>query len=226
MPDEGLRFSDRAEAGRLLGARLAEAQLEQPVIYALPRGGVPVALEVARALKAPLDLVLVRKIGAPGTPELALGAIVDGKNPQTVINETVRRQSGADAAYLQQATERELQELERRRRSYLGSRKQVSPKGRTAVVVDDGRATGATMKAALLGLRQQGASKVIVAVPVAPASVIPEFEDLADKVVCLNPARLFYGVGTFYDEFHQLSDDETIRLLQEGWGGRCQRSLA
>ncbi|MCE5972558.1 phosphoribosyltransferase [Sinirhodobacter sp. WL0062] len=216
MIEEEMRFSDRAEAGRQLGARLADAGLEQPVVYALPRGGVPVALEVALALDAPLDLVFVRKISAPGAPELALGAVVDGENPQTVINEMVQRHSGANADYLRQETEHELQELERRRTRYLGTRKQVSPKGRTAVVVDDGLATGATMKAALLGLRQQGASKVVIAVPVAPVSVIPEFEELADQVICLNSAIRFYGVGAFYDDFHQLTDEETIDLLQQG----------
>ncbi|NNE51728.1 MAG: phosphoribosyltransferase [Sulfitobacter sp.] len=212
-----MRFADRAEAGRALGERLAEMALERPVVYALPRGGVPVALEVARALKAPLDMILVRKIGAPYQPELALGAIVDGEDPQTVINEEIRRNSAADAAYLEEARAGALEELERRRARYMGDRAQVSPSGRTAVIVDDGLATGATMKAALLSIKRQGAAKTCVAVPVAPAEVATEFASLADLVICLNPSREFYGVGAFYDDFHQLSDDETVGLLREGW---------
>ena len=137
--------------------------LDKPVVYALPRGGVPVALEIARALRAPLDLILVRKIGAPGAPEVALGAVVDGENPQTVINEEVRRRSGADDIFLERARARELAELERRRSRYLGGRLQVDPAGHTAIIVDDGLATGATMKAAMIAMKRQGATKICVA---------------------------------------------------------------
>lgn len=217
MFHEDQRFKDRAEAGRELGQRLAELKLERPVVYGLPRGGIPVALEVSRSLGAPLDLIFVRKIGAPGSPEVALAAIVDGAHPQMVINESVRRHSHADESYIEQARARELKELERRRSRYMGARKQVDATGRTAIVVDDGLATGATMKAALLGLRQQGAEKVVIAVPVAPVSVLPEFDALADQVICLNPSDRFFGVGAFYDDFHQLSDEEAVTLLKEGW---------
>ncbi|WP_170480781.1 phosphoribosyltransferase [Ruegeria arenilitoris] len=216
MDQLAIRFPDRAEAGRRLGKRLQTMELDDPVVYALPRGGVPVAVEVAHAIKAPLDLIFVRKIGAPGSPEVALGAIVDGKNPQTVINKEVQRRSHADANYLEKAGARELHELERRRSRYLGDRAQISAKDKTAVIVDDGLATGATMKAALIAMTQQGPKKVCIAVPVAPAEVAKEFESLADEVVCLNPAQLFFGVGAFYDDFHQLSDEETIGLLQAG----------
>ena len=153
MRESGVNFTDRTDAGRQLAARLIPMALDRPVVYALPRGGVPVAAEVARALGAQLDLILVRKIGAPGAPEVALGAIVDGANPQTVINEEVRRRSGADDAWLERARARELAELERRRATYLGDRPHVDPSGRTAVIVDDGLATGATMKAALIAIR-------------------------------------------------------------------------
>ena len=193
--------------------------LERPVVYALPRGGVLVALEIARALRAPLDLVLVRKIGAPGAPEVALGAVVDGEHAQTVINEEVRRRSGADDVFLERARARELAELERRRSLYLGDRAQVDPAGRTAIVVDDGLATGATMKAALIAMKRQGAAKVCVAVPVAPEDALQEIGEQADLVVCLHPARQFYGVGAFYDDFHQLTDAETVGLLRQGWAG-------
>jgi erythromycin esterase-like protein/predicted phosphoribosyltransferase len=217
MAMQETRFPDRAEAGRRLAAELAALAPERPVVYALPRGGVPVAAEVARALGAPLDLILVRKIGAPGAPELALGAVIDGARPQTVINEEVRRSSGADDAWLERARARELAELERRRARYLGARPQVDPAGRTAIVVDDGLATGATMKAALLWLRQHGARSMIAAVPVAPEDTLHEIAALADRVVCLHPARHFPGVGGFYDDFHQLTDDETVSLLRRSW---------
>lgn len=213
------RFEDRFDAGRQLAARLAHLTPERPVVYALPRGGVPVALEVARALGAPLDLVLVRKIGAPGAAELALGAVVDGEHPQMVINEGVRRGSGADDAYLERARASALAEIERRRARYLGDRVQISPAGRTAILVDDGLATGATMKAALVAVRRQGAATVCVAVPVAPEDTLAAIGALADTVVCLHPARRFPGVGAFYRDFHQLSDEETVGLLRAGWSG-------
>ena len=217
MKASGTRFTDRADAGRQLAAKLLPMGLDDPVVYALPRGGVPVALEIALALRAPLDLVLVRKIGAPGAPELALGAVVDGENPQTVVNEEVRRQSGADDAFIERARNRELAELERRRTRYLAGRPPVAPTGRTAIIVDDGLATGATMKAALIAIRRQGAAKVCVAVPVAPEEALEDIAELADLVVCLHPGRPFYGVGAFYDDFHQLTDEETVGLLRQGW---------
>jgi putative phosphoribosyl transferase len=218
MKDSGIRFPDRGDAGRRLAARLSALSLEQPVVYALPRGGVPVAVEIARTLRAPLDLILVRKIGAPGAPEVALGAIVDGANPQTVVNEVVRRRSGADDAFLERARARELAELERRRSRYLGDRPQIDPAGHTAIIVDDGLATGATMKAAILAMKRRGAARICVAVPVAPADTLKAIGELADQVVCLQSPSDFHGVGGFYDDFHQLTDEETVGLLRQGWG--------
>ncbi len=191
--------------------------LDQPLIYALPRGGVPVATEVARELNAPLDLVLVRKIGAPGNPEVALGAIVEGANAQVVINEDVKRMSGADMDYLERAYAEQLDELERRRIRYLGDRPRLKPAGRTVVVVDDGLATGATMKAALIALKRNKAARIVVALPVAPMRALEELADQADDIVCLHPATEFRGVGGFYRDFHQLSDEETISLLNQRW---------
>ncbi len=216
MMDSGIRFLDRSDAGRQLAAKLVPMALAKPVVYALPRGGVPVAAEIARALHAPLDLILVRKIGAPGSPELALGAIVDGADPQMVINEQVRRYTGADDAFLERARARELAELERRRALYTSGREQVDPAGHTAVIVDDGLATGATMKAAIVAIKRQGADKICVALPVAPEDALDELREIADLIVCLHPARHFLGVGAFYDDFHQLSDEETIALLRKG----------
>jgi putative phosphoribosyl transferase len=209
------RFTDRCDAGRLLAARLSAMNLARPVVYALPRGGVPVGLEIARALNAPLDLVLVRKIGSPGAPELALGAVVDGENPQTVINEDVRRASSADAAFLARALRRELAEIERRRAFYLEGRPRIDPAGCTQIVVDDGLATGATAKAALAAIKRQGAARTILAVPVAPEEALADMRGHADQIVCLRPATRFHGVGAFYADFHQLTDEETSCV---SWG--------
>lgn len=217
MASPDFRFRDRLDAGRKLAAQLLAVSIDQPVVYALPRGGVPVALEIARALNAPLDLILVRKIGAPGAPELALGALVEGNPPEIVINEDVRRTSRADDVFLSQARERELQELERRRSLYLGDRPRIDPAGHTAIIVDDGLATGATAKAALIALQRRGATRTILAVPVAPKSTLDEMATHADLVICLRPAVHFSGVGTFYGDFHQLSDEETIGLLRQAW---------
>ncbi|HEV2364044.1 MAG TPA: alpha/beta fold hydrolase [Caulobacteraceae bacterium] len=228
MPGYPPLFADRADAGRRLAQSLSGLRLSDPVIYALPRGGVPVAVEIAEALEAPLDLVLVRKIGAPGSPELALAAVVDGQAAQTVVNEDVARLTGADAAYLERARARELEEIERRRAAWLGKRPRVSPAGRTAIVVDDGLATGATAKAALKALRAQGAAKVVLAVPVAPVETVGKMRRYADEVICLEPAERFWGVGGFYGDFHQLSDAETLQALRRIWdrghheGAACQ----
>lgn len=210
-------FKDRSDAGRQLAERLAELDLHDPVIYALPRGGVPVAVEVAKRLQAPLDLVLVRKIGAPGWPEVALGAVVDGEDPQTIINEDVFAATGSDAAGLERARRSELAEIERRRKRYLGDRPRISPSGRVAVIVDDGLATGATAKAALAAVKRQGAAQTVLAVPVAPADSIAEMRGLADVVVVLHAPAQFWAIGPFYTDFHQLSDEETTELLREVW---------
>jgi predicted phosphoribosyltransferase len=214
-------FTNRSEAGRKLAERLAERLTElevpDPVVYALPRGGVPVAVEVARLLHAPLDLLLVRKIGAPGYPEVAMGAVVDGASPQMIVNEEVFAATGGDAVGLARARRRELAEIERRRILYLGDRPQISPRGRVAVVVDDGLATGATAKAALAALRRKGAALTVLAVPVAPAELVGEMRQYADVVVVLHAPQEFWAIGPFYTDFHQLSDAETVALLQQAW---------
>ncbi len=217
MGDSFLNFADRTDAGRQLAERLAALKPENPVIYALPRGGVPVADVIAEGLGAPLDLVLVRKLGAPQNPEVALGAIVEGDTPQMVLNEDVRRASGANDAYIASVRARELDELKRRKQMYLGDRPRQDPAGRTAIVVDDGLATGATMKAALIALKRQGAARIIVALPVAQQSALKDIAEQADEVICLHPAQHFRGVGEFYRDFHQLTDEETIGLLRQSW---------
>lgn len=218
------RFTDRSEAGRLLAARLLAMNLAHPVVYTLPRGGVPVGLEIARALNAPLDLVLVRKIGAPGAAEVALGAVVDGKDPRTVINEDVRRAFGVDAPFLARARNRELAEIERRRALYLEGRPRIDPAGHTAIIVDDGLATGATAKAALAAIKQQGAGRTILAVPVAPKAALTDMSGHADDIVCLVEATGFRGVGAYYTDFHQLTDEETIGLLRQSWAEYSDKS--
>jgi predicted phosphoribosyltransferase len=207
------RFAGRQEAGRLLAARVVALGLRNPVVYALPRGGVPVAAEVADALHAPLDLVLVRKIGAPGQPELALGAVVDGDVPETVLNPDIVAATGASEAFIEAARRRELAEIERRRTRYLAGHPRVDPAGRDAVVVDDGIATGATARAALHALRRRGAARLVLATPVAPADTLEALRGEADEIVCLFVPAPFFGIGAFYRDFHQLADDEVVDLL-------------
>lgn len=207
------RFADRAEAGRLLSERVKALRLQDPVVYALPRGGVPVAAEVAAALGAPLDLVLVRKIGAPGQPELALGAIVDGDTPELVLNADIVAATGATQAFIAAAQRHELAEIERRRARYLAGRAPIDPEGRTAVVVDDGLATGASARAALRALRRRGAVWLVLAAPVAPPETLEALSGEADDIVCLVEAELFLGIGAFYRDFHQLTDEEVIAAI-------------
>lgn len=211
-PDAPL-FADRAEAGRRLAARLLDLALDRPVIYALPRGGVPVAAVIAAALGAPLDLVLVRKLGAPRQPELAIGAVVNGDDAETVLNPDIMRLTGADDAYLATAREAALREIARRRERYLSGRARTDPRGRAAVVVDDGLATGATARAALHALRRRGPSRLVLAVPVAPPETVTALREEADEVVCLAEPHRFGSIGRFYEDFHQLDDAEVIALL-------------
>jgi len=206
-------FADRAEAGRLLGQRLGHLAADAPVILALPRGGVPVALEIARALAAPLDLVLVRKIGAPSQPELAVGAVVDGGRAEVVVNDAIARQLQLSQEWIDAAAARELGELERRRQHFLTDRAPLPIEGRTAVLVDDGIATGATMEAALKATRRAGAKRLVLAAPVAPRETIDRLGRLADEVVCLATPRPFRAIGLFYRDFGQIDDAEVVEML-------------
>ena len=205
-------FANREEAGKQLAETIEALGLDDPVVLGLPRGGVPVAFEVAKLLGAPLDVLLVRKIGAPGHEEYGIGALVDGDNPQVVIDEEIARMVGADQAYIDRQVERQLEEIERRRSAYR-SGPPVSLKGRTVIVVDDGIATGGTVRAALKGLARTGASKVVLAVPVAPADALAEMNRLCDNVVCLLTPEPFYAVGAHYRDFTQTSDEQVIDLL-------------
>jgi predicted phosphoribosyltransferase len=206
-------FSDRSEAGRQLAAALVQYSNEQTVILALPRGGVPVAAEVAAALGAPLDLVLVRKIGVPFQPELAMGAVVDGPAPLVVRNEDVIAAAAISDAEFDAVCKQELAEIERRRERYVGKRPHAEVAGRIAIVVDDGIATGATMRAALRATRGRKPNKLILAVPVAPTETIAAMQNEADEIVCLEEHLLFGAIGFYYRNFRQISDGEVVATL-------------
>jgi len=206
-------FANRSEAGRRLAAELAGYREQDPVILALPRGGVPVAAEIAAVLGAPLDLIMVRKIGAPAQPELAMGAVVDGSDPLVVRNEDVIAGLRVGAAEFAAACQRELTEIERRRQHFLGKRAPLEVAGRTAIVVDDGIATGATTRAALRAVRKREPARLVLAVPVAPTSSLAELAGEADAIVCLEDHELFGAIGMFYSDFRQLSDQEVIDVL-------------
>lgn len=213
-------FSDRAEAGRRLAARLASLDPATSVVLALPRGGVPVAAEICAATGAPLDLVLVRKIGAPGQPELAVGAVTDGTEPHYAIVREVADAFGLSDEAVKRRGARELAEIERRRALWLGSRPRVPLKGKTVVVVDDGVATGATMRAALAAVRATGVARIVLALPVAPDDTLAELAALADETVCLATPRPFHAVGAHYASFPQLGDADVMAILARCPAGR------
>lgn len=211
------RYENRAEAGHLLAEAVKGRGFRDDVlVYALPRGGVPIGAAVASALGASLDLVLVRKLGVPGQPELAFGAVIDDARPQMVLNPDIVESAGLSESDIAQVRDRELTEIERRRELYFKDRGRLEPRGKTCIVVDDGLATGATAKAALLALRQAGAARLILAVPVAPAETLGEMQGVADEVICLHTPSLFYGVGASYRAFPQLSDADVVALLGTG----------
>ena len=207
-------FKDRSDAGCKLAKALAGYKDQKPVILALPRGGVPVAAEVAAVLNAPLDLILVRKVGVPFQPELAMGAVVDGGASIIVRNEDVIKLAGIDESAFKAACDSELAEIERRRPRYLGSRERVDVSGRTAIVIDDGVATGATTRAALRATRMRDPKKLVLAVPVAPADSLAELRSDADDVICLEQHEFFYAIGAYYADFSQVSDEEVIDILK------------
>jgi putative phosphoribosyl transferase len=208
-----MSFRNRSDAGRKLAMRLKKYKDQHPVILALPRGGVPVASEVAAALEAPIDLVIVRKIGVPSQPELAMGAVVDGESPIVIRNEDVIRLAGVDEAEFQKVCRQELAEIERRRHRYLGGRERAVVKNHVAIVIDDGIATGATTRAALRATRMREPKKLILAVPVAPTDTLAEMQGEADEVICLEDHEIFGAIGYFYDDFRQTSDEEVIDIL-------------
>ncbi len=208
-------FRDRTEAGRELARLLAGKHYPSPAILALPRGGVPVGLEIARWLRCPLDLIMVRKIGVPYQPELAAAAVVNGDNPEIVVNDEIAAHARLSRADIDQMAKIQLAEIRRRRESYLAGRAQVKLEGRTAIVVDDGIATGATMRAALKGTRRRNPAKLVLAVPVAAPDTLEKLRPLVDEVVCPLTPEYLYAIGAHYADFTQVEDAEVIRMLAE-----------
>jgi putative phosphoribosyl transferase len=206
-------FQDRHDAGRRLAGFLASHRDEKPMVLALPRGGVPVGYEIALALDAPLDLLLVRKIGAPVDPELGIGAVVGGPSPVILLDRDRIRSLGIGDGYIARAVEAELAEIDRRRALYLRGRSPQRLDGRTLIVVDDGIATGVTMRAALQALREGNPARLVMAIPVAPADGLEMMRAECDEIVCLGVPEDFPAVGCFYRDFHQLDDAEVIDLL-------------
>jgi predicted phosphoribosyltransferase len=207
-------FRDRSDAGRRLAKALSSYKDRHPVVLALPRGGVPVAAEVAAALDAPLDLILVRKIGVPAQPELAMGAVVDGTAPIVVRNEEVIELSGITADEFDAACARELAEIERRRQLYIGDRARAEIAGQVVIVIDDGIATGATTRAALQAIRNRKPKELVLAVPVAPPDTITQLRGEVDALICLETPESFGAIGYFYRYFRQVSDQEVVTILK------------
>src|SRR6266404_4222714 len=211
-------FLDRADAGRQLAQKLSHyAGRDDVIVLALPRGGVPVGFEVARRIGVPLDVFIVRKLGVPGHEELAMGAIASGG--VRVVNDDVISALPNAELILDAVTEIEREELQRRELSYRGGRSAPEVRGRTVILIDDGLATGATMRAAVAALRRRGAAKIVVAVPVGPPDTCKEFENEADEVVCATAPELFQAVGQYYEDFSQTTDDEVRELLTRAAGG-------
>ncbi|MFP3895996.1 MAG: phosphoribosyltransferase [Anaerolineales bacterium] len=208
------QFADRTAAGQQLAEELAKyTDQEDVIVLGLPRGGVPVAFEVAKALKAPLDVFVVRKLGVPGNPELAMGAIASGD--VRVMNEDVVRRLGISEEDIERVAIREREELERREEAYRGARPGIDVEDKTVILVDDGLATGATMRAAVNALRESDPKRIIVAVPTAPAETCAEFENIADEIICLATPRPFFGVGGSYRDFSQTSNEQVRALLNK-----------
>jgi putative phosphoribosyl transferase len=207
-------FKDRRDAGKQLAQELsAYAGRSDVMVLALPRGGVPVAYDVARALNAPLDIFIVRKLGLPGHEELAIGAIASGG--VRVLNEDIVRALNIPDSVIESIARRELQELERREGTYRGNRPPPEVRGRTVILVDDGLATGASMRAAVAALRAQNPARIVVAVPTAAPETCEAFESEVDEIVCAMTPEPFYGVGRWYEDFSQTTDEEVRALLEE-----------
>jgi putative phosphoribosyl transferase len=212
MRSSRTRFANRTAAGRELAEALGEYRdRDNVIVYGLPRGGVPVAFEVATALAAPLDVLIVRKLGVPGHPELAMGAVAS--RGVKVLNDSVVRQLGIPADAIERITQQQKEEVMDRERRFRGDIEAPDPEGAVAIVIDDGIATGSTMRASIEALREMSPAEIVVAVPVASPDVCDEFERLADDVVCLATEQPFGAVGMWYEDFDQTTDQEVIDLL-------------
>ena len=207
-------YSNRQQAGRMLAQRLMSHAGADVVVLGVPRGGLPVAKEGADALGAPLDVIVVRKLGAPGQPELGIGAVVNGDHPRAIFNQDIIEHLGVSDEYIQAEIARQLKEVNRRETAYRGGRAKIPLAGKSVILVDDGIATGSSVRAALRGVRRQKAKRLVLAVPVAPAETIEALRSEADEIVCLETPEDFFAVGQFYRDFHQVSDKEVTTILQ------------
>lgn len=219
-------FDDRRQAGHRLAKKLLRYRDLHPVVLALPRGGVPVGLEVARELDAPLDILLVRKIGAPWQRDLAVGAVVGGCVPQVVLNDDLIAATGVPNDYIARETTNQLREIERRRHLYLSDRKSLDLRGRVAIIVDDSVATGASIRAAIRGVRQGGARKVVLAVAVAERGIIDSLTGEVDDLVCLTMPEHLGEINAFFKDYRQVHDNEIAALLAQAAGNGRQRISA
>ena len=215
-------FRDRLDAAEKLAEAVAALAPRDPVVLALPRGGVPLGVVVAQRLAAPIDLLMVRKIGAPGNPEVAAGAIVDGAAPVVEFNSDILRYLGLTPADFDAEITDLTAEIDRRRAIYMPGRAPEPVAGKTAIIVDDGIATGATVRVAVKALRAHAVGEVWVAVPVAPPGVVDDLTGLADRVICLTQPTMFRAVGAHYRDFAQVSDDEVVEILRGVWGRDVQ----
>ncbi len=213
MKELDVNFKDRKEAGQILANKLSNYAGQNVIVLGLPRGGVPVAFEVAQALKAPLDVYVVRKLGVPGHEELAMGAIASGN--VRVLNKPVIEDLRISDEAIEAETRKEQEELKRRELLYRGDRPPLDVSNRTVLLVDDGIATGSTIKAGIAALKKQNAGRIVVAVPVAPASTIEELKAEVDEVVCVSKPEMFFAISVWYDEFPQTSDEEVRELLKK-----------
>lgn len=207
-------FRDREDAGQRLAKELARFKDQHPAVLALPRGGVPVGFEVAIALNAPLDVILVRKLGSPISPELAIGAIAEGEGVEPVIDEQMLAELDVDKAYVDAEIARQTREIAHRQQLYAGARPMLDIRDMTVIVIDDGIATGATMKAAVRAARKRQPRKLIVAIPVAPKEAVESIGSEADEMVCLSSPTYFGAVGLFYTDFSPVEDETVVDLLK------------
>jgi predicted phosphoribosyltransferase len=210
---ESRAFADRKEAGEALAEELSDLKGQNPVILGVPRGAVPMAAIIADELDGELDVVIVRKLGAPGNPELAIGSVTE--EGEAIVNESFASRTGASEKYIEQETQRQMERIEERKRVYREVRPKVSLEGRVVVIVDDGFATGATMKAALESAQSENPERLIAAAPVGAQDSCREMGEYADEVICLRAPSFFGAVGAFYRDFGQVTDDEVLDVLRE-----------
>jgi predicted phosphoribosyltransferase len=206
-------FNDRAEAGRTLAKSLSDYKGKKVVVFAIPRGGVVLAYEVAKALDAPLDLIIPRKIGAPNEPEFAIGAVTE--DGTTILNQDAIQYLGVSDVYIQQEVKRQIAEIKRRMKRYLGYGPRPSVEGKTVILVDDGIATGATIRAAIASIRKKKPDSIVLAIPVGPPDTVEELRKEVDLVVCLMTPEPFFAIGQFYRRFEQLDDEEVVQILDK-----------